>query len=339
MERFARFAPATRGRVLLIVSIGLIIVVVFAIQVMRPDRSPETQPNLISTNNESVSRTTFDDELRCTARLTSSAVEVGDKVPLVVTITNLSDRTLSVPGGVSGMEILDPSGLTVFDSDEAEAGILGPPIGEERLEPGAMFEPLVRSVVRVEWPSYVVVKPTCPLFREPLGTLRLEVSTHGEAPEDSLGTALDRTHGLFRNCRPPSDGGWRTGVIRIPGANGDPPMAARCSASITEYGSFDVVELRIVSPPDAPKFEMPRYITVIPPLPGTHSFQAARWRFVVSSSGARQVDRLAGVHHTAPAPRMAPHYDFFGGRWHEGRSRCGGTGSGAGILIISACPP
>jgi hypothetical protein len=331
-------APRWRGPVVLGLSLGLaallgVGLIVFGL--LRPDGEPDP----VVDESGVVSRTTSDGTLVCTARLASSSVAVGDKVPLKITIANLSDRTQTVPGGVSGMKILDPSGVTVFDSAESEAGFLGPPIMDEVLEAGETLTPLARSIVRVEWPSYVVVLPTCPLFRDPLPSLRLDVSVEGEAPQDPIRSALKRTHGLLKKCPPGLDGSERRGVINIPGAKKVPSMRARCSASATEYPGFAVVEFTIVSPPDAPEFELPRFITVIPPLPGTDSFQAVRWRFVVSSSGVKEVEGLNGVHHTSPPPLRASVFEFFDGAWHRERTRCGGTGSGPGILIISACPP
>lgn len=332
----AKTSLPSRGPVVLGLSLGLATLLgvgLIVVGLLRSEDNPEPAP----ADEGVVTRTTPDGTLVCTARLATSSVAVGDKIPLEITITNLSDRVQTVPGGVSGMRILDPSGVTVFNSAEAEAGFLGPAIMDETVDPGGTFEPLVRSIVRVEWPSYVVVLPTCPLFRDPLPSLRLDVTVQGDAPGDPIRAALKRTHGLLKRCPPAPGGSERRGVIEIPGAKKVPSMRARCSASVVEYPGFAVVEFRIVSPPDAPEFEIPRYITVIPPLPGTDSFQAVRWRFVVTSSGIKEVEGLGGVHHTSPGPRRAPRFEFRNGSWQRSSAGCGGTGSGPGILFISAC--
>ena len=236
------------------------------------------------------------------------------------------------------MKVLDSSGSTLFDSAEFEAGIHGPFIPEEDLEPGATFQPLIRSAVKVRWPGPLEVVPACPLFNDPLPSLSLDVTVPGKAPatSDALEAALGETHDLFRDCLPEPNGTWVTGVIEFPDA---PGMPARCSASVVQGEGFDVVELRLVSPPDAPDYEMPQYIIMVPELPGTGSMEALRWTFVVTASETREVEDLVNVNRTRPADRMAPYFGYSDGEWNAGASRCGGMGSGSGILIISACPP
>lgn len=330
-----------RRRVAVTTSLGLVLLFTFisgAVALIgSSDRNPETAPATRSTS----SRITADGTLRCDATLTSDTIDPGEKIPLVISITNLSDRTQSVPGGISRMKVLDAAGGTLFDSAEYEAGIRGGAIFDEDLEPGETFEPLRRSVVKVEWAGTLEVVPACPLFDDALPSLTLDVTVPGEAPavNDALDAALGETHGLFRDCLPEPDGSWVTGVIEIPGATDAPPMLARCSASVVQSEGFDVVELRLISPPEAPEYEMPQYIIRVPELPGTGSMEALRWTFVVTASGTREVEGPVNLHRTRHGGGMAPYFEFFGGKWRAGASACGGMGSGGGVLIISACPP
>lgn len=330
-----------RRRVAVTTSLGLVMLLGFISGAVALIDSSDRKPEFNPAKRSSVSRTTADGTLRCDARLTSDTVDPGEKIPLEISITNLSDRTQSVPGGISRMKVLDASGSTLFDSAEYEAGIHGPFILEEDLEPGATFKPFFRSIVKVRWPGPLEVVPGCPLFDDPLPALTLDVTVLGSTPAigKALEAALAETHGLFQGCLPEPDGNWVTGVIEIPGAPDAPPMPARCSASVVEGEGFDVVELRLVSPPDAPDYEMPQYIIMVPELPGTGSMEALRWTFVVTDSETREVEDLVNVNRTRPADKMAPYFEFFDGEWNAGASRCGGMGSGSGILIISACPP
>lgn len=331
-----------RRRVAVTTSLGLVILLGFISGAVALIGSSDRKPEFNPAKRSSVSRTTADGTLRCDARLTSDTVGPGEKIPLEISITNLSDRTQSpggIPGGISGMKVLDASGTTLFDSAEYEAA--GGFNLDEDLEPGATFEPLVMSIVKVRWPGPLEVVPGCPLFDDPLPSLTLDVAVPGKAPAigEALEAALGATHGLFQGCLPEPDGNWVTGVIEIPGAPDAPPMPARCSASVVESEGFDVVELRLVSPPDAPDYEMPQYIIMVPELPGTGSMEALRWTFVVTASETREVEGLVNVNRTRFADKMAPYFEFFDGEWNAGASRCGGMGSGSGILIISACPP
>lgn len=330
-----------RRRIAIVTSFGLILLVGFISTAVALIDRPRVDSDIKPAESLHSSRTTTDGSLRCDARLTSGSVAPGETLPLVISVTNLSERTRSVSPRGSGMRVLVASGDTVFDSVEYEAGIHGPYIPDEELEPGDTFEPLVRSRINIMWPGPLEIIPTCPLFEGPLPPLTLNVTVPGGAPskEAALDAALPETHGLFKGCLPTSDGTWVTGVIEIPGAPDAPSMSARCSASIVQADGFDVVELRIVSPPEAPDHEMPQYIIRVPELPGTGSIETLRWTFVVTASQTREVEGLVNLHRTRPADRMAPYFDFYDGGWHEGGSGCGGTGSGGGILMISVCPP
>ena len=330
-----------RRRVAVTTSLGLVILLGFISGAVALIGSSDRKPEFNPAKRSSVSRTTADGTLRCDARLTSDTVGPGEKIPLEISITNLSDRTQSVPGGISRMKVLDASGSTLLDSAEYEVGIHGGFIPEEDLEPGETFQPLIRSVVRVRWPGPLEVVPGCPLFDDPLPSLILDVTVPGKAPAigEALDAAVGETHDLFRDCLPSPDGNWVTGVIEVPGAHDVPQMHARCSASVVQGEGFDVVELRLLSPLDAPDYEMPQYIIRVPELPGTVSMQAVRWTFIVTATGTREVEGLVNINRTRFSDRMAPYFEFYDGQWNAGATACGGMGSGSGIIMISVCPP
>jgi hypothetical protein len=114
-------------------------------------------------------------------------------------------------------------------------------------------------------------------------------------------------------------------------------MDVRCSAAVDQFPGFAVVELRFVSPSDAPEATFSESLGE-KDLPDVPSVEIGRWRFVVTSDGVWEAAQLDFAARTKSSKIEAPYFDYQNGVWSGGSIGCGGTAFGGGIAFISACP-
>ncbi|MEA2499146.1 MAG: hypothetical protein QOH26_1551, partial [Actinomycetota bacterium] len=145
-------------------------------------------------------------------------------------------------------------------------------------------------------------------------TVELHVAAPGptESTTASIEKAVARPGSPFQACPPGPQGQARTGTLEPAAGENLPPLSVRCWADVRTEAGFDVVGLNLVAPGDGPDYTIAEGKGLRPgeevDLPGTGSFMAARWTFVVTDTYARPVYAKA-LTRTAGAGEF-PHYEF-----------------------------
>jgi hypothetical protein len=289
--------------------------------------------------------------LKCTATFPSTVLMPGDPTGVQVTIENLGHDGIEYQSywSLGDVVIKDASGTVLWDGFYSSSLVhrrVGPD-SREMLEPGEVVR-LGTADDPIRWPGPLTLSVVCLGFGlEPLELppVHARVAIPGPPPDPAvaLNRVLQKTGGLFDDCRPTPDGSPTEGLLRAPDVSGVPPMAAACTAKIEVNAGFEVVSLSFETPPDGPSVEIPDdfYQTR---LPGAGQLEVGRWVFLVTDDTVVEILRLASVGRSLPGYSRAPHYDFRDGGWSVGEGDCT-DGSrdrsigfvGGGIWFIGAC--
>jgi hypothetical protein len=177
--------------------------------------------------------------------------------------------------------------------------------------------------------------------------VEFEVASPG-APEDdqaAVDAAVAVPGSPFQACDPGADGEPTTGVFEPPDGATLPPLTIRCVAELRHEEGFTVVSLILISPQDAPDYELAEqpsnYFGESPP--GDENFLALRWSFVVTSDSVMPYVSMS-VSRAVLDDRFSPSYSLEDGVWtRAGKSRCGhegyswGNGDSLYLDWVTAC--
>jgi hypothetical protein len=243
----------------------------------------------------SVSATSEDGTLRCTATFPSSVVTPGRRTGVRFKATNVSDEPVRVRADFGHMGTLvfrAEEDVVLTDTSRWPIGTHGGPFGSERtLRPGRSMQIGVFDT-NVIWPGPLTVEPACWFVRLP--PVRLDVAA--TSPPSGAGAALSRAlvdaGRPFDDCRPSPDGVPVVGTVHAEALN----FQARCSAIVLQYSTFDVIGLAIVAPADAPDVDLRQVIFDTasgPPLGVKGSVAVSWWTYVVTADRVIRVDQRA----------------------------------------------
>jgi len=299
----------------------------------------------IPSGNVTVSAVTPDGSVRCTATFPSSILQPGDPTGVQVALKNLGDEGMQYDRAhsIGDVVVKAPSGAILWDGyfSSGWAGAHGPGPAVTPITPGETVH-LLTADSPIRWPGPVDLSVVClGVGSEPLQlpTVHAQVDVPGPTPDTAvaLDRALQKTGGLFDDCRPTPGGTPTPGFIRAPDGSDVPPMAAVCAAAVVENPGFDVVTLTFETPADGPPVEIPDDINHTR-LPGNGQLEVGRWVFLVTDKAVFEVSPLLAVGRSLQSTAAAPYFEFqVDNSWSANLGGCGVGFSGPGIWFISEC--
>jgi hypothetical protein len=299
----------------------------------------------IPSGNVTVSALTPDGSARCTANFPSTVIQPGDPTGVIVSLENLSDVGVEydVAHTLGDVVVKDETGAVLWDGyfSSGRADAHGPGPARRILTPAETVR-LLTADDPIRWPGPLKLSVVCLGFGlEPLELPSVEahVAILGPPPDPpaALDRALQKTGGLFDDCRPTPGGTPTPGLVRAPDGSQVPPMAALCAAAVVENPGFDVVTLTFETPADGPPVEIPDDIYHTR-LPGNGQLEVGRWVFLVTDRAVFEVSPLMTVGRSLQSTAAAPYFEFqVDNTWSANPGGCGANFSGPGIWFISVC--
>ena len=290
----------------------------------------------------------LDGTLKCSARIPSRNIEPGDYTGLEMSITNVGDSPVELPGVLAGwVQILGANGRLLASSrdDLVRDGRVrfARDVPIRKVAPGEVTDVLMFDS-RVVWPDRVRLLSHCEGVGADLGfpavpPISVHATTGGTTPTSSEGItrALKAAEGLFATCSPSSSEVWTVGVIKPPDGKYS-PMTARCMADVTEAPGYVLVTLTFIAPANAPEIRLASRLAETA-LPEEHSISIGRWSFIVTSADVKEVEALEGTSWTKRGNGYAVGIVHTDAGWFaNSEGQCGGRFSVIGMVMISPCP-
>lgn len=288
----------------------------------------------------------YDGRARCTATFPHRILQPGRRTGVKVTLTNVTNETITVSPHWASMVFRDAQGGRLGDSIPP-AFVGGPAPMPVDIAPGRSIRVLTWDAV-VRWSGPVSVKVLCTggRFAMPEATFDVAVPTPRASIADAIDAAVDVPGSPWQACRPGPAGEPSIGILPTPEPTNIPDITVRCWASFRQEDGFDVVDLHLVSPDDAPAYTLgdddPFSIDPVPP-DDAPNYLAVRWGFVVTAGTVRPYS--SGTQVKALGTGKTSSYQLTNGKWHGGsRGPCGYWGiswwpTGSGVLIdwIAGC--
>jgi len=231
--------------------------------------------------------------LRCDAEFPLRTLLPGRDTSARLALTNITDGKLRLTWPTGGLVLRDEAGAVLWDTRSLlllRASPRHPFPGYLVLRSGRSVEiPVLET--RIRWSGPIDVEPTCGLPRLPMPSVTLGVEAPG-APatvSGSIAAAIAEPGSPWQVCPPGPFGEPATGVLETPDGQDLPSLTLRCWASVRREEGFDVVSLHLVSPSDAPAYEIGEGTEIgwWEGLPGEANMLALRWSFVVTTEDAR----------------------------------------------------
>jgi hypothetical protein len=279
-------------------------------------------------------------QFRCEATIPQRTMQPGYDTEVVFRVTNLTDRNRALQFGAGTLRFSDASGEELWETQPYGGPAFSSEIGAHRTRRIMTLDTAVR------WSGPLTIRPMCGSLDLP--EVEVDVAAPGAPADDQA--AVDATVATpgspFQSCDPRADGSTTTGVFYPPDGADLPPLSIRCWTDVRREDGFTVVALNLISPQDAPDYEISEQPQVrfggAPP-PGEDNFLAVRWSFVVTADDVRPYIALS-VSRAVTDDRYSPYYELRGGGWtNGGKSLCGheGYSSSDGSVLsidwVTAC--
>jgi hypothetical protein len=260
---------------------------------------------------------------RCEATIPRRTLQPGYDTGAVFRVTNLTDRKRPLPFAVGTLRFSDASGEELWETQPYGGPAFSSEIGAHRTRRIQTLDAAVR------WSGPLTIRPMCGSLDLP--EVEVEVAAPGAPADDqaAVDATVDTPGSPFQSCDPEADGSTTTGVFAAPDGAALPALSIRCWADVRREGGFTVVALNLVSPEDAPDYEISeepqvRFGSSSPP--GEGNFLAVRWSFVVTTEEVLPYIALS-VSRAVTDDRYSPWYELRGGQWtRRGKSLCGHEG-------------
>jgi len=282
--------------------------------------------------------------VRCTATV-SSEVQAGQPVSVKFTLRNLSRHSLEVFD--EPWLVVKASDGTTYDTRELFRGISVPPSWGRTKIRGRATKSIGRVDLPIRWQGPLRITAGC--GRKSLPSLQVAVESPGPPPDGSTAVSevVAAAGHMLDQCRPQTPGVPVDGQLDAPAGATAPPMAARCSVSVSPEGSFWVAQVLVLIPPGLQGVTVRQPYELFDPqsgfLSGPPPYEAIAWEDVVTSEGAFTVaSTLADATNTSPTSQMAPSYTWNGTAWELTETAlCGFHGGAFGpyptVEFISVC--
>jgi hypothetical protein len=288
----------------------------------------------------------FDGQLRCSVEFPHRIWRAGQRTNVDVRLTNLTDQRITLTRPTAILTFRDEHGDKVGDT--VPPPFPGPHPGYIELGPGRSAQIDV-SMTRVRWSGPLSVSVHCGAGRYalPESTIHMSVTEPQPSVQAAIDSAVAVPGSPWRACPPGADGEPAFGMLETPDGRDLPPLTLRCWATVREEAGFHVVSLHLVSPGDAPAYELGDNdpIRIRPePADDAANFLAVRWSFVVTAANrvpyATTIQVQALGNGTAYGYTLREDGTWVGG----GRGTCGfygygwsPTGRGLWLEWITGC--
>lgn len=260
---------------------------------------------------------------RCEATIPRRTLQPGYNSGVVFRVTNLTDRKRPLRFAAGTLRFSNASGEELWETQPYGGPAFTSELGPHRTRKIPTLDTAVR------WSGPLSIRPICGSLDLP--EVEVEVAAPGAPADDqaAVDAAVATPGSPFQSCEPKADGSTTTGVFAPPDGAALPALSIRCWTDVRREEGFTVVALNLVSPEDAPDYEIseePQVRFGGSPPPGEDNFLAVRWSFVVTADEVLPYIALS-VSRAVSDDRYSPYYELRGGQWTRGgKSLCGHEG-------------
>jgi hypothetical protein len=282
----------------------------------------------------SIWATNYSGTLRCTATFPHRVYAPGQRLHVRMAVTNLTKQTIQAGGaGPAYLIVRDAAGTVLANTN---FNFFSRPPFFLELRPGQTKRVWTMDTA-VRWNGPISVQPVCGSLKMRMGRATLAVDAPGPTPsaKDAVKVAASAfPDGPFASCVPRGKGAPVTATFSTPDGRKVPPMTVRCWAHVDALDGFDVVNLYMVSPDDAPAYELGDDPWSIDDqiTSDTPNFLAERWALVVTPDGTRPFRTVERYRAYGTGKGV---YEYENTKGHEiagGWSTCGVDANGVAVF-------